>query len=85
MIRKRKVTAAELEYLAGKLNFVTKVVPAERSFTKCVYQSFQGVPKHQHVDLKQQVLADLRMWKLFLICFSGWKPIIHLQDREVKL
>ena len=34
IIRKRKATSAELESLAGKLNFITKVVPAGRSFTK---------------------------------------------------
>ena len=37
IIWKRKVTAAELESLAGKLNFITKAVPAGRSFTKRVY------------------------------------------------
>ena len=77
IIWKRKAMAAELESLAGKLNFIAKVVPARRSFTKRVYQSFQGIPKHRHIDLKQPVLADLRMWKLFLIHFKGWKPIIH--------
>ena len=71
------VTMAELESLTGKLNFVTKAVPAGRSFTKRVYQSFQGIPKHRHIDLKQPVLVDLHMWKLFLIHFKGWKPIIH--------
>ena len=77
IIRKRKAMAAELESLAGKLNFITKVVLAGRSFTKRVYLSFQGIPKHRHIDLKQPVLVDLRMWKLFLIHFKGWKPIIH--------
>ena len=77
MIRKRKVTVAELESLAGKLNFITRAVPPGRSFTKWVYQSFQGVPKYRHIDLKQPVLADLHMWKLFLIHFKRWKPIIH--------
>ena len=77
IIWKRKTTAAELDSLAGKLNFVTKAVLAGRSFTKRVYQSFHGIPKHRHIDLKQPVLVDLWMWKLFLIHFKGWKPIIH--------
>ena len=51
VIHERKATAAELESLMGKLNFVTKAVPAGRSFTKSVYQSFQGVPKHRHINL----------------------------------
>ena len=69
--------AAELESLTVKLNFIAKAVPAGWSFTKRVYQCFQGIPKHRHTDLKQPVLADLRMWKLFLLHFKGWKPIIH--------
>ena len=77
VIKKYKATAAELESLAGKLNFIAKVVPAGRSFTKRVYQCFQGIPKYRHIDLKQPVLVDLQMWKLFLIQFEGWKPIIH--------
>ena len=59
IIWKRKVTAAELESLTGKLNFTAKEVPAGRSFTKRAYQSFQGIPKHRHIDLKQPVLADV--------------------------
>ena len=77
IIRKCKATVAELESLAGKLNFIAKAVPVGRNFTKKVYQCFQGIPKHRHIDLKQLVLADLRMLKLFLIHFKGWKPIIH--------
>ena len=77
IIQKHKATAAELESLAGKLNFIAKVVLVGKSFTKRMYQCFQGIPKHRHIDLKQPVLADLRMWKLFLIHFKGWKPIIH--------
>ena len=61
IIRKCKATAADLESLAGKLNFIAKVVPVGRSFTKRVYQCFQGIPKHRQIDLKQPVLADLRM------------------------
>ena len=40
IIQKRKATAAELEFLAGKLDFIAKTVPAGSSFTKRVYQSF---------------------------------------------
>ena len=78
IIRKCKATAAELESLEGNLNFIAKAVLAGRSFRKRVYQYFQGIPKHRHIDLKQTILADLRMWKLLLIHFKGWKPIIHL-------
>ena len=82
IIHKRKATAVESESLAGKLNFIARVVPTGRSFTKWVYQCFQGIHKHRHIDLKQPVLADLKMWKLFLIHFKGWKPIIHLSVQK---
>ena len=59
MIHKRKATAAALESLDGKLNFIAQAVPAGRSFTKRIYQSFQGVPKHRNIDLTQPILADL--------------------------
>ena len=53
--------------------------------SKRLYQSFQGIPKYQHIDLKQLVLVDLRMWKLFLIHFKGWKPIIHPAVQKSKM
>ena len=58
IIRKHKATAAELESLARKLNFITKVVPAGRSFMKSDNQCFQGILKHRHIDLKQPVLVE---------------------------
>ena len=33
--------------------------------------------KAQAYRLEATVLADLRMWKLFLIHFKGWKPIFQ--------
>ena len=41
IIQKHKATAAELESLAGKLNFIAKVVLVGKSFTKRMYQCFQ--------------------------------------------
>ena len=77
MIHSRKATSWELQSLAGKLNFITKAVPAGRSFTNRIYQAFRGIPNHRHIDLQSAVLSDLRMWKVFLQCFRGWAPIIH--------
>ena len=66
MIRSRKATSWELQSLAGKLNFITKAVPAGRSFMNRIYQAFRGIPNHWHIDLQSTVLSDLWMWKVFL-------------------
>ena len=81
MIQKRKATSLNLQSLAGKLNFLCKAVPASIPFIKNVYDAFTGVPQHWHIDLKGDVLADLRMWKAFLLQFRGWQPIISSQQR----
>ena len=76
MLCKRKATSLDLQSLAGKLNFQCKAVLAGRPFIQNVYKTFTGVPQHQHIDLKGDLLADLRMWKSFLIHFIGWQLII---------
>ena len=76
MLHKRKATSLDLQSLAGKLNFFSKAVPAGRPFIQSVYQAFVGIPQHRHIDPKGNLLADLRMWKSFLLQFRGWQPII---------
>ena len=61
MIKTRKAMSWELQSLAGKLNFIAKVVPAGKCFIKCVYRAQAGIPHHRHIDLWSPVLADLRM------------------------
>ena len=62
--------------LVGKLNFLCKALPAGKPFIQNVYQAFAGIPQHRHIDLKGNLLADLRMWKSFLLQYKGWQPII---------
>ena len=81
MLCKRKATSLDLQSLAGKLNFLCKAVPAGKPFIQSVYQSFAGIPQHRHIDLKGNLLADLSMWKSFLLQYKGWQPIISNQDR----
>ena len=71
MICKRKASSLALQALAGKLNFLHKVVPTGKPFIQMVYQVFVGVPQHRHIDLKGDVLADMRMWKSFLVQYKG--------------
>ena len=81
IIHKRKATSWELQSLAGTLNFLCKAIPARRPFIQNVYKTFAAVPQHQHIDLKGDLLADLRMWKPFLLHFKGWQPVISNRDR----
>ena len=81
MLHKRKATSLDLQSLAGKLNFLSKAVPAGRPFIQSAYQAFAGIPQNRHIDLKGNLLADLRMWKTFLLQFRGWQPIISKQNR----
>ena len=76
MVKTRKTMSWELQSLAGKLNFVIKVVPAGKCFIKCIYQAQVGVLHHQHIDLSSPVLSDLHIWKVFLAKFRGWMPIM---------
>ena len=80
MLKSRKATSWELQSIAGKLNFVTKAVPAGKCFIKRIYEAQAGVPQHHHVDLRSPGLSDLRMWKVFTEQFQSWTPIV---DKDV--
>ena len=82
MIRKRKATSLEIQALAGKLNFLCKVVPAGKPFIQRVYQTFAGVPQHRHIYLKNDILADKCMWKLLMFQYKDWQLIISNAERS---
>ena len=75
MIKKCKATGYELESLAGKLNFISRIIPAGRSFIQRIYQVQIGIKKKLHIDLKAPVLQDLHMWRTFSSKFRGWKIV----------
>ena len=79
MIKKWKATGYELESLAGKLNFISRIIPAGRSFIQRIYQAQMGIKKKLHINFKVLVLQDLHMWRMFLSKFRGWNPIIDVQ------
>ena len=56
------------------------MVPAAKLFIQNVYQTFAEIPQHRHIDLKVNLLADLRMWKSFLLQYKGWHPIISNEE-----
>ena len=82
MVQKRKATSLDLQSLVGKLNFLCKASPAWKLFIQNVYQTFVGIPQHWHIDLKGNLLADLRMWKSFQLQYKGWQPIISNEEHS---
>ena len=80
MIKKCKATGYELESLAGKLNFISRIIPAGRSFIQRIYQVQIGIKKKLHIDLKAPVLQDLHMWRTFLSKFMGWNPVVDIEQ-----
>ena len=80
MIKKWKATGYELESLAGKLNFISRIISARRSFIQRIYQVQIGIKKKLHIDLKALVLQDLHMWRTFLSKFRGWNPIVDMDQ-----
>ena len=82
LLKKKKATSLQLQSLAGKLNFICKAVPAGRPFIANVYRAFQGIPQHHHVQLRGEILTDLRMWCIFIQTFRGWQQIISSEIKE---
>ena len=79
MIKKWKATGYKLELLAGKLNFISRIILAGRSFIQRIYQAQIGIKKKLHIDLKALGLQELCMWRTFLSKFRGWNPIIDTE------
>ena len=40
ILAKKKATVKQLQVLTGFLNFLTKAIPAGRTFTRCMYAKF---------------------------------------------
>ena len=53
-----------------------------RPFIANIYQSFAGILQHYHIQLKGNMLTDLKMWETFLTTFRGWQPIISNKLRD---
>ena len=80
MIKKSKATGYELESLTGKLNFISRIILAGRSFIQRIYQVQIGIKKKLHIDLKALVLQDLQMWRTFLSKYQDWNPIVDMDQ-----
>ena len=56
MIKKQKAMGYELESIAGKLNFISRIIPAGCCFFQRIYQVQISIKKKLHIDLKARVL-----------------------------
>lgn len=80
---KSKVTLKQLQSLAGSLAFVTRALPAGRTFTCRIYGLMSGVSKPYHfVRLTREIHSDLQMWLKFLNEFNGTTkfPDLHWES-----
>ncbi|KAM9316824.1 uncharacterized protein PAF06_007914 [Gastrophryne carolinensis] len=84
----KKVTLRQLQSVLGKLNFVCKVLPMGRVFSRRLSLATAGVKEaHHFIRLTGGLKEDLRMWVSFLSSFNGlvyWLDPVR-ENREVGL
>ena len=81
----KSITIRKVQQIAGKLQFVTKGIPAGRPFLRRVYNllSVKNPTKYQkpnpnhHIKLSKGAVLDLKMWKKFIEAEG------HSRDRVV--
>lgn len=79
VLKSKKVTLKTLQSLCGLLAFCTKALPAGRAFCRRIYASMSGVKKHYYkIRVKDELKADLLVWKEFLENFNGLSYIHDL-------
>ena len=67
---KKRITVKNLQILTGYLNFLTKAIPAGRTFTRRMYAKFTGLDKklksYHHVKIDSEFKFDCDIWRVFL-------------------
>ena len=71
------VAAANLQSLAGKLNFLVKAFPLGCPFVCQLYNSAAGKHPCRQVQVSEDIKKDLQLWGAFLVQFRGWLPILN--------
>ena len=67
MLTSRKTTVHKMQRLCGFLNFLCRCVIPGRAFTRRLYSYFSSsMPLHYHLNIKNQMKEDLRVWLKFL-------------------
>ena len=81
----KKVTAKDLQSLAGKLNFITKAVSQGRAFSARIYWSFKELRPSWHISVTKDIKNDLQMWIVFLENYGGSSPIPSLNPPQLEM
>ena len=75
----KSISAANLQSLAGKLNFLVKAFPLGHPFIHCLYDCAAGKHPCRQIPISEELQCDWQLWGAFLTQFQGWLPIL---DRE---
>ena len=83
---KKRITVKNLQILTGYLNFLTKAIPAGRTFTRRMYAKFTGLDKklkpYHHVTLDSEFKFDCDIWRIFLSNYTEraiCRPMLDMQ------
>ncbi len=82
MLKFKKATIAQLQSLAGVLNFLCKAVVPGRAFIRRIYDLYQGKEKKRkwHLRLNAGIREDLQLWLSFLGENPWNRPFMDFQD-----
>lgn len=77
ILRKKAVKRRELESLAGKLNWIARVVYGGRTFLRRIIDAVHSVRHSSHfVSISGGLLQDLRWYQEFLPDFNGQTALV---------
>ena len=69
---RKKVRVVEFQSLVGRLQFITRAIPAGRAFCRRLYDAISGQVKPYHrVRVSRGVKEDLKVWLQFLTNHNG--------------
>ena len=83
---KKKATVKQLQILTGYLNFLTKAIFPERTFTRRMYAKYSeitGLKQYHHVKLDSEFRFDCEVWRIFLAHHrdeSVCRPMVDLES-----
>ena len=82
VLDKHTVTAANLQSLAGKVNFLVKAFPLGHPFIHRLYDAAAGKLPCCLINMTLNIQKDLKLWAAFLAQFRGWLPILDSQQHQ---
>lgn len=84
LIRAKKVTAKQIQRLAGLLNFFCRAIVPGRAFTRRMYAKIDHLQPYHHLRVDKELRRDCKVWFQFLSMeeavtrpFMDFKKILH--------